>query len=295
MGKVDKLHKQNKRYRQKTKIIVNNLFINIILIIIIFIQIYPFILMVFGSLKSPQEFSANPGGIPMKPTLDNYYDLFKYNGGILLKTAFNSFFITTCYVALTIIISALAAYAFAKYKFKGRDTIFFLLLATMMIPPEVMMPPLFILFSKIKWINTYQIQIFPGTANVMALFILRQNMISINDSILEAAKIDGAGHYKIFKNIVVPISIPAISATCVLIALAKWNDYLWPAIMVSKTEFMPLMVILPMLSTQDQSIFSTPWELLLSGCTVATLPIIILFLLFQDKIMTSVTIGSVKE
>lgn len=124
--------------------------------------------------------------------------------------------------------------------------------------------------------------------------MLKQYIESLPDSLLEAARIDGAGHLYVFRKIVLPLAKPAIGALTVLTFLGKWNDYLWPHTLLTKVEVMPIMVVLPTLNTST-STYSIPWELVLSGCTVITLPLIIVFLIFQDQFMSSVTIGAVKE
>ena len=144
-----------------------------------------------------------------------------------------------------------------------------------------------------KWLNTYRVQIIPGAANVFAMFLMRQYMMSIPDSLIEAARIDGAGEWKIFSKIVLPISSPSIGALAILQFLSKWNELLYPKIMLTKQKLMPIMVILPTLNETD-SARSVPWELVLSGCMLVTIPLIIVFLMFQDKFLSSVTLGAVK-
>lgn len=164
----------------------------------------------------------------------------------------------------------------------------------MMVPGELTMPAIFLMFSKMKMLNTYAIQIFPGIANSFCLFMLKQYIESLPDSLLEAARIDGAGHFYVFRKIVLPLAKPAIGALTILTFLGKWNDYLWPHTLLTKIEVMPIMVVLPTLNTST-STYSIPWELVLSGCTVVTLPLIVVFLIFQEQFMSSVTIGAVKE
>ena len=191
-------------------------------------------------------------------------------------------------------ISSLAAYAFAKCEFKGQRLIFTLLLATMMIPQELTIPPLYLMLSRVKMLNTYSVQILPSVANVFALFMLRQYMLSIPNGILQAAKIDGAGHWQTFIRIMLPMITPVLSALGILVFLGKWNDYLWPSIMVNNERLLPILVILPRL-TVGTNAFSVPWELILAGCSVATVPLFIVFFIFQKQFMATVVLGSVKE
>ena len=267
----------------------------LVLIASAIIAVYPFILMVFGSLKTPVELSANPGGFPRALTTENYVDLINYNGGTFVRSFANSVGITIAYLALSLMISALAAYAFAKFRFKGKNVIFVALLSAMMIPSEVLLSPLYIIFSRLHWINTYTVQIIPGIANIFGMFLLRQYMLGIHDSVLESARLDGMDELGIFAKIAFPMAAPAVGAFLILQGLGKWNDFLWPVIFVNDMEYQPIMVMLPLLTTENSSIFATPWTLEMAGCTVATLPIFLLFLAYQDTIMQSVTLGSVKE
>lgn len=255
--------------------------------------VFPVYIMLSGSLKSSQELYANSYGIPIKPTLDNFMRLLSYNSGLIVRTFGNSIFVAACYTGLVCLLASMAGYAFAKFHFKGRNVLFVILLITMMIPAELNITPLYLIFSKIKWLNTYQVQIIPGAANVFALFLMRQYMMSIPDSLIEAARIDGAGEWKIFSKIVLPISSPSIGALAILQFLSKWNELLYPRIMLTKQKLMPIMVILPTLNETD-SARAVPWELVLAGCTLVTIPLIIVFLLFQDKFLSSVTLGAVK-
>ena len=258
------------------------------------VTLIPLWIMLCDSLKLGSELAMNSWGLPKAPTLRNYVDLVSYNSGIMVRTFANSLFVSVIYTVLTIVISCLAAFAFAKYRFKGRDLLFLILITTMMVPGELTMPAIFLMFSKVKMLNTYAIQIFPGIANTFCLFMLKQYIESLPDSLLEAARIDGAGHLYIFRKIVVPLVKPAIGALTILTFLGRWNDYLWPHTLLTKVEVMPIMVVLPTLKTST-STYSRPWELMLAGCTVITLPLVIVFLIFQDQFMSSVTIGAVKE
>lgn len=264
------------------------------LLAISLISIYPFMLMLLGSFKTPEEFSRNPGGLPQDFSWENFTDLFAYNGGSIIRSYLNSILITTMYIFLALALAAAAAYGFAKFHFKGRDAIFTLLLATMILPQELLIAPVYLMMAKVNLLDTYTVQILPGVSNLFGMYLLRQNMLAIPDAVLESARIDGASEWKVFRGIAVPMSASAIGAFCILIGLGKWNDFMWPAFMVNSTERSPIMVILPMLSTGSQSVFSTPWTLILAGCVVATLPIFLLFLAFQDKIMSSVNMGAVK-
>jgi len=268
--------------------------LHIILIAVAFCALYPVFIMIAGSFKTAAELAVNASGFPKNPTFDNYKRLLNYNSGIIVRTYLNSVFVSVSYMLLTLFVSSLAAFAFSKYKFRGKNVLFVALLFTMMVPAELNMPPMYLLFSRIKWLNTYQVQILPGIANVFALFMLRQYMQSIPDSLTEAARIDGAGHFKVYTDIIIPTTMPAISALGILLFLGKWNEFLFPKLMLDKVKLMPIMLILPNLNEANTTFTVPPWELLLTGCAIVTLPLIVLFTIFQDQFVSSATIGAVK-
>jgi ABC-type glycerol-3-phosphate transport system permease component len=267
---------------------------NALLLAVAALAIYPYLVMIFGGLKSSSELSTNPGGVPRHPTISNFHDLFSgETGSTMWRAIMNSFIVTIPFTALTVLLCAMAGYAFAKYRFAGRNLIFGLLIASMLVPTEVNIPTLYILFSHIGWLNSYEVQIFPGTASVLGMFMARQYMRDLPDEVLEAASIDGAGHWQRFWKVAVPMSLPILGAIAVLTFVFKWSDYLWPLVMVTDPKHQPIMVALPSLTT-SQSGFIVRYELLLAGCLVITLPLLLLFLRFQDTLMRGTTAGAVR-
>ena len=254
----------------------------------------PIVLMMLNSFKTSAELAGNSWGLPKEWTLENYISLVDFNSGLMVRTFFNSVYVSVSYTVLTLLVSSLAAYVFSKLKFRGSNIVFVIFLATMMIPREITMPAIYLMFSRVGLLNTYSIQILPGIANVFCLFMLRQYMEEIPNSILEAAIIDGANRMQLFWKIVAPLAKPAIGAMAVLVFLEKWNDYLWPSVLLTKRDVMPIMVILPMLNVGN-SIYAIPWNLIMTGCAIVTLPLVVVFLIFQEQFMSSVTIGAVKE
>lgn len=266
----------------------------VILTLLAVIALAPIFLMLIDSFKTSEELAWNSWKFPEKWVISNYVDLVSYNSGVMVRSFFNSVFVSTVTTVLTLILSSLAAYAFAKFQFPGKNVIFFILLCTMMIPGEITLPAIYLMFSKTGMLNTYAIQILPGLANVFCMFMMRQYMESVPDSLIEAARLDGAGPTKIFATIMLPLTRPALGSLAILTFLGKWNDYLWPSLLLTKKEVMPIMVILPTLNTQS-SVQSIPWNLIMTGCTIVTVPLIIVFLLFQEQFMSSVSLGAVKE
>jgi ABC-type glycerol-3-phosphate transport system permease component len=263
------------------------------LVIVIAISFYPLVLMAIDSFKSTEEISANAAGFAVRPTLENYrYLLVEYVNGIFVRGLVNSFFISVTYTALTLFVSALAAYAFSKCRFVGREVLFGILIGTMIFPYELTIPPLYIMFARIGWLNTYQVQILPGIANVFSLFMIRQFMNGVPDSLIESGRLEGASHLRVFSQIVAPVCTPVLTVVLILNFLSKFNDYLFPAIMVDKSEFKPIMTILPTITAiNDSTSFAVPYSYLMAGCTVVTIPIVVIFLIFRKHVLDGVSMS----
>ncbi len=268
--------------------------LHVVLIFCSFISLYPFFIMFTGAFKTSSELMKNAAGWPIEGTLENFPRLLNYNSHIISRTFLNALGVSVVYTVIVLVLASLAGYAFAKFKFKGKRILFLFFLATMMLPMEVNMTPLFIMFSKLHWLNSYQVQILPGIANVLAMYMYKQYMESLPDSVMESAYLDGAGEWTVYRKIVMPMVRPATSALAIIMFMGKWNDYLMPRTMITKQKYMPIMVILPTLSDTGTS-YVIPWELIFAGCVLITVPLLAVFLLFQDKFMSSVVMGAVKE
>ena len=163
----------------------------------------------------------------------------------------------------------------------------------MMVPGEITVPTLYIIFSKLRWLNTLQGLIMPTLTSVFGLFMIRQYMLSVPSALIEAARIDGANHWQLYWKIMIPVSAPVLGAFAIIHFLGVWNSYLWPLIVATKREVQPIMVVLPNMT--DPIIGFLPvWGTIMAGCVLATLPIIIVFVAFQDWFMSGVTVGAVK-
>lgn len=268
--------------------------LHVVLIFCSFISLYPFFIMFTGAFKTSSELMKNAAGWPIEGTLENFPRLLDYNSHIISRTFLNALGVSAVSTVIVLVLASLAGYAFAKFKFKGKRILFLFFLATMMLPMEVNMTPLFIMFSKLHWLNSYQVQILPGIANVLAMYMYKQYMESLPDSVMESAYLDGAGEWTVYRKIVMPMVRPATSALAIIMFMGKWNDYLMPRTMITKQKYMPIMVILPTLSDTGTS-YVIPWELIFAGCVLITVPLLAVFLLFQDKFMSSVVMGAVKE
>jgi ABC-type glycerol-3-phosphate transport system permease component len=270
--------------------------VNLFLLGIVGLALYPFLLMAVGGLKTRPELAINPAGLPANPTFENYWGLIVGEAGAQLRRSlFNSAFVTIAYTLITVLFCTLAGYAFAKYEFRGRNAVFALLIGSMLLPAEVNLPSLYLMFSKIGWLNSYQVQILPGTANVLGMFMARQYMMGLPNEVLDAARVDGAGHWRVFWRVALPMSAPVCGAIGILMAVGKWADYLMPRVLVNDLDYAPVMVALPQISAGPDGSYMIQYHLMLAGATLITLPILLVFLKFQETLMTGTTAGAVKN
>lgn len=265
----------------------------LILAVMVILSLYPFAMMVINSFKSDSEILRNPAALPENWTVESYLALFAFHGGAWINFI-NAVIISCSSTAIAVLITAMAGYAFSKYSFVGRDVIFTLLMLTLMVPPQITIPPLYLMFAKIGWLNTLQVQIVPTVTSIFGLFMVRQYMQGVPNELIEAARIDGAGHWQVFWRVMLPVSAPILGAFAILHFLGIWNAYLWPLIVATDPNVQPIMVTLPNMT--DPNIGFLPvWGTIMAGCSLATLPILIVFLVFQDHFMASATVGAVKD
>lgn len=277
----------------RARIDVARLAVHAVLIIAAVLSLYPFGLMVLDSFKSNSEVLKNPAGWPIHATLDSYRQLLSYDGNQVVRSFLNSVFIATASTVIAVVLTGMAAFAFAKLQFRGRTILFAALLSTLMVPSEVTLPPLYIMFARIGWLDSYKVQIVPTVASVFGLFMMRQYMLSIPNELLEASRLDGASLWQQFWQIIVPLSTPVLGAFAILHFISRWNDYLWPLIVITGPRAQPIMTLLPTIKDPFVGFF-TPWGMVMAGCVLITLPLIIVFLLFQDKFVSGVVVGATK-
>ncbi len=265
----------------------------LLLAVVLVESLYPMVMMVLNSFKTDSDVVANPIGLPIPPTLVSYRTMINYHSGVWVNFL-DSAVVSVVSTIFAVFFAAMAGFALAKYRFRGRNLIFGALLATLMVPSEITIPGLYLLFARLEWLNTYQVQILPTIPTVFGLFLVRQYMLEIPDALLEAARIDGAGHWQTFTTIMLPTAAPILGALSILHFLGVWNNYLWPLLVVTRTDLQPIMVVLP--SIKDAVVgFFVPWGTVMAGAVLATLPLLVIFLLFQNWFMSGVVIGAVKE
>ncbi len=253
------------------------------------LTIFPLVWMLSASLMAPGEASTFPPPLlPAAPTLEHYRALFGTQG--LGRQALNSLLISIAATLLSLAFNLSAGYAFAKLKFKGRELIFRTLLAALVIPGQVAMMPLFLMLKQMGLVNTFAGALVPWLASVFGIFMVRQYARSIPDDILEAARMDGAGEWRIFRVIVLPLLKPIVVTLAVLVFLGSWNDFMWPLIVLTDRELQTLPVALAGLSREHVQ----DTELMMAGSVLTVLPVLLLFLVLQRHYMKGLLMGSVK-
>lgn len=254
------------------------------------LSIFPFYWMLVGStLPSGKLLSVPPNLLPGNHLLENAKTL---NESLNLpKIMWNSLFIAITSTVASVLLCTMAGYAFAKFNFKGKGPLFFIILCTLMIPFQVTLIPLFEIMVALDWLNTYQAIILPSLASPFAIFLMRQNMVSIPDSMMEAARIDGAGEFRIFFRIIMPTMKPALAAVSIFLFMAQWNSLLWPLITLNSKDMFTLPVALSSLI----GLARIDYGQLMLGTTLSVIPILILFLVFQKNFISGILGGSVKE
>jgi multiple sugar transport system permease protein len=238
--------------------------------------LFPFVWMVLTSLKSYIEASAAQTFLPTHWLFSNY--ILAWNQVEIFPRYFaNSIFIATSTVLGVLITSALAAYAFARMEFPGRNVLFVILLATMMVPFEVTLVPNFIVVSDLGWINRYQALIIPWMGSAFSVFLLRQFFRSIPQDLYDAAVIDGASNLRFLLSIVLPLSRPALITSALFTFLGSWNALMWPLLVTNSPEMRPIQVGIAAFITNA----GTQAQLLLAAVTISVVPVILLYLVLQ--------------
>ena len=261
----------------------------IVAVLLAVIALVPFVWMISTSLKSRGALMSIPiEWIPAEPTLDAYGEVFSRFP--FLKTIGNSLFITCSFTLLTIVSASMAAFAFAKIRFRGSRLVLGLYLATMMIPTQVTMIPLFVVMNKLGLIDSYASVILPGIFKPFAVFMLVQQMRAIPNDFLDAARIDGAGIFQVYRRIALPMCAPTIATLAVTTFMESWNDYLWPLLMLTDRNKMTLPIALSTLNGQ----YNTEYNVLMAGSLISMIPIVIIYLCAQKQFKNGLMAGGIK-
>jgi multiple sugar transport system permease protein len=249
----------------------------------------PLIWMVSASLMSTGEANALPPRfLPRRVTFEHYIALFTRLD--LARYLLNSVLVTVLATVSSVVVNAMAGYAFAKLPFRGRDPLFRSLALALVVPAQVGMLPLFLLLRQMGFVNTYAGVLVPYFASVFGIFMIRQYALSVPDDLLNAARVDGAGEFRVFRTIVVPVIRPILVTLAAFTFLSAWNDFMWPLIILSDSSKYTLPVALANLvgeHVQDT-------ELMMAGSVLTIMPALIAFLLFQRAYIRGIMSGSVK-
>lgn len=263
---------------------------NIIVIFFAILNLFPLYWLFTSSFKNSVDvLKMPPDWVPKNPTFDNYIEVFKNQPA--LRWTYNSIFVSLVSTILVIIVSSLAAYAFSKLKFKWKNVLYILFISSLMIPKEVMIVPLFRITENLNLANKLSGMIWPNVATAFGVFMLKGFFDTIPDSLREAAIIDGASEFDIFRKIMLPIVKPGIGALFILNFVQIWNDYLWQLVVGRDKEMKTLMVGIATLMQDLNPNFAYK----MAGATVAAIPMLIIFIFFQRYFTRGISIGGVKE
>ncbi len=256
-------------------------------------MILPFLWMTTTSLKTLDAIFIQPKNwiqmfVPTMFKWENYTEAFKV-------VPFAKFYMNSIFVGLAVTIgqvftSSMAAYAFSRLNFPGRDKLFFAYLATMMIPGSVTMIPVYVLMRLFGWVDTYKALIIPMIFSAYGTFMLRQFFMTLPKDLEDAAKIDGCGFFRIFWTIILPLSKPALATLTVFTFMGNWGNFMWPLLVTNSDNMRTLPIGLESFKTQ----YSTDWHLLMAGSVMAMLPIVIIFIFTQRYFVESIKLSGVK-
>jgi putative chitobiose transport system permease protein len=278
-----------KRRRQRRQLVSNAAWY-IVLGLLALITVFPFLWMLLTSLKGPLDpiASVPPQLIPGHPTLANYEKVLASLP--ILKFFFNSITVAVFVCVLNVLVSAMAAYPLAKMRFFGRDAIFYLLLATLIVPAQLTYIPSFVLaVNTFHYYDTLPAVILPSLASAFNIFLMRQAFRGVPNDLIDAARVDGAGEWRVWWQILLPIVRPSMAAVAIFTFVTSWNDFLWPSLMLHTREGMTLPVGLAAL----QGFFSSDFRSIAAGVTMTVIPILLFFIVVQRHFVRGLA-GAVK-
>ncbi|HGY57474.1 MAG TPA: carbohydrate ABC transporter permease [Caldithrix abyssi] len=259
------------------------------LVVTSLITVMPFVWMLSASFMPTGDSSVFPPRLfPDTVTFAQYKALFFRLD--MVTYFFNSLFLSVTITLVSLFLNSMAGYAFAKFRFHRRDKLFTFLLASMIIPAQVTMLPLFLMLKYMGVLNTYLAVIIPGLANIFGIFLIRQYVQSIPDSLVEAARIDGAGEFRIYLTIILPLAKPVLITLAIFTFLGTWNDFLWPLIALTDNTLYTLPVALANLMGEH----SKDPELMMAGSVLTVLPVIVVFLALQKYYIRGIMSGGIK-
>ena len=266
------------------------LFLLIILGLFALIVVFPYFWMVLTSFKPVKEiFTQNMRLLPVEWHPENYLEILQT--GSFGRYVLNSVVVTTIGVILEVSISVLGAYGFTKLDFYGKNFLFALIMGTMMIPPQVLMLPSYLVVNDLGWLNTYAGLIIPRVGGAFGIFLLRQFMMTVPSDLDDAAQIDGAGLLRRLFSIYLPLCWPTVVTLAVFSMTGFWNDYYWPLVVTTTDEMRTLALGISHFKSLEGM---GEWQLLMAAATLATIPMLIVFLLTRKTLIENITSGAIK-
>ena len=278
-----------KRQRGRRQLVSNAAWY-VVLTLLAVITVFPFLWMLLTSLKGPLDpiASVPPQLLPGHPTLANYERVLASLP--ILRFFFNSITVSVIVCVLNVLVSAMAAYPLAKMRFKGRDAIFYLLLATLIVPAQLTYIPSFILAVNVfHYYDTLPAVILPSLASAFNIFLMRQAFRGVPNDLIDAARVDGAGEWRVWWQILLPIVRPSMAAVAIFTFVTSWNDFLWPSLMLHTRDGLTLPVGLAAL----QGFFSSDFRSIAAGVTMTVIPILLFFIVVQRHFVRGLA-GAVK-
>ncbi|PRX64509.1 carbohydrate ABC transporter membrane protein 2 (CUT1 family) [Cohnella sp. SGD-V74] len=271
-------------------LLISKTFAHAFLVIGVLLSIFPFYWLVVMSTNETAAIFA----VPPRFT---FGDSFATNFGKVMdsidfwRALLNTLFVASVSTALQLFFNSLTGFTFSKFKFPGRHLLFFLMMATMMIPGQMLLVPQFIIMKEIGWIGSYYALIVPGIATAFGIFWIRQYAMAIHDELLEAATIDGCSKFGLYWRIALPILKPALAFLAITTFMGVWEDYLWPLIILNDSSKFTLMLVLQQL----KSVHTADYSMVMTGTLLATIPLIVFFLIISRQFIAGIMEGAVKS
>ncbi|RLD11272.1 MAG: arabinose transporter permease [Chlamydiae bacterium] len=272
---------------RETRLTIPRIFVMIVIAVFAIMMLVPLFWLFCAAFKDKDIFSVafwspNASFVNFRKLLRLHPPFYRY--------LINSFFLASATTMVQLFFSALGGFALAKYKFKGQTIIMIVMLTTMMIPGQVLLAPLFEMISKLGLTDTYLGIIVPGSVSVFGIFLFRQSITQIPDELMQVARIDGCSEFRIFWEIILPLSRPMIGAFCLISYMGSWNSFIWPQIILHNEQRFPLTVAL----VQMKGVYVNEYGMMMAGTLISIIPVVILFFMLQKEFVSGLTSGAVK-
>jgi multiple sugar transport system permease protein len=270
-----------------------SILLHAVLIVLAVACFLPFVWLICATLKTKEDFFTYmflPWGRLKSVTLENYWLLFRRKP--FASWMVNSLFITAAHTAVVVTLSSLGGFALAKYRFLGRRLLMAVMLVTMLLPSQVLLPSAWLLMYKIGWLNSYKALIIPGAVSVFGMFLFMQAMKAVPDELLQAGRVDGCSELRLWWEVALPIVRPMIGAYTLLSFMASWNSFLWPQVVLQSADKYSLPIGLA--NMIGLPAYDTPYGMLMAGTLLAILPVVALFFILQRDFIAGLASGAVK-